>query len=269
MTTLLLLFFVGTPLICALLTYTVYCYEESNQTGHPLHLLLPDVAITALKSFARETLILILHPLGLWPGLWARPSAGKPLVILVHGLFHNQSGWILFRHWLRAHGYAVACFSYPSWKTDLDSTENRLLHYLENIIKDYPGQPIHLVGHSLGGLLLRAVLGRVRASDRIKTLVTMGTPYRGSKLSPFALNSLGRFLKHEGETVRDLAARPFPEHVRLLALRVPVDNMVLPNSALRCDVPGCTEQTTRHASHLGMLFSRQIFNDVLLWIRQG
>lgn len=267
MITLFLIIILGLPLASALLTYTLYCYEQANQQGVSLGQLLPDVLRTAVKSYLYECMMLVLHPLGLWPDLWSKPKAGQPIVILVHGLFHNQSGWIFYRHWLEAQGYSVACYRYPSWRTDLESVESSLKEYLEQIMTNHPDQPIHLVGHSLGGLLLRATLTHLTNVRPIKTLVTLGTPYQGSKLAPFALNSLGRFLTFQGETIQEINSRTVPSHIQYLALRVPVDNMVLPNSALYCHLPQCTEQITSHCSHIAMLYSKNIFLTILHWIR--
>jgi triacylglycerol lipase len=115
MITFLLSVILAVTLLLALLTYTLFCYEESNQSGKPLGPFLALAAKTTLRSIASEILILILHPVGLWPRLWKEPTEGKALVILVHGLFHNQSAWVLFRRWLHARGFGAACLSYASW----------------------------------------------------------------------------------------------------------------------------------------------------------
>lgn len=252
--------FVG---LVILLTYTLYCYEEANQSGRPLAPFLAMAGRTALRSAASELLIVALHPLGLWPGLWAKPTGGRPLVVLVHGLFHNPGAWFLFRRRLHARGFATACFGYASWGAEWDATVAELKEYLKKL----PGEEreIHLVGHSLGGLLLRSALADMR-DPRIRTLVTLGTPFWGSKLSPFALSSLGRHLGFRGETVTRVAGLPTPDHVRCLALRSPADNMVLPNSALRCGLPGWEERETRPVSHVAMLHAKEVFEEAVDWI---
>jgi len=127
---------------------------------------------------------------------------------------------------------------------------------------------VHLVGHSMGGLLLWSALAELEDKDscRIKSLVTMGTPFAGSKLSPFGLSSLGRYLGYEGETVRRVSGLPLPAHVQRLALYSPTDNMVLPNAALRCKAPGWHELETTPVSHVAMLHSRKVFREGQRWI---
>ena len=268
MITFLLTLFAGTTLVLSLLTYTLFCYEESNQSGKPLPPFLALAAQTFLRSVVSETVILILHPLGLYPRLWKEPTAGRDLVVLTHGLFHNQSAWVLFRRWLRRHGFSTACLSYASWGTQWDETVARVREDIKSLLDRHPDRDVHLIGHSMGGLLLWSALAQLedRDSVRIKSLVTMGTPFAGSKLSPFALTSLGRYLGYEGETVGRVTTLPLPGHVRRLALHSPADNMVLPNAALRCTAPGWSETQTGPVSHVAMLHSREVFREVAGWI---
>lgn len=266
MITFLLTAFLTLTLLLALLTYTLYCYEECNQTGKPLGPFLALAGKTALRSIASEIVILLLHPVGLWPRLWKEPTDGRDLVVLVHGLFHNQSAWVLFRRWLQARGFATVCVSYASWGAEWDETVAALREELASLLAAHPEREVHLVGHSMGGLLLWSALAQLEDASRIKSFVTMGTPFAGSKLSPFALTSLGRYLDYQGETVRAVTQQPLPSHVRRLALHSPADNMVLPNVALRCTAPGWQEVTTRPVSHVAMLHSREVFREVWSWI---
>lgn len=267
MITLLLIFIFGLPLLNTLLAYTLYCYEQTNAQQLSLGQVLPAVLRTALINYLGECLILFLYPLGFWPRLWTKPQGQGPIVILVHGLFHNPSAWIFFQRWFKKQGYPVACFAYPSWKTNWSSTEDKLVIFLQQILKDHPQQDVHLVGHSLGGLLLRAALGRLEYAPQIRSLSTLGTPYQGSKLAPFALNSLGRYLYYQGTKIQELNARPFPHQIPVLAFKAPVDNMVLPNSALQCPLAHSTTQETGYRSHLTMVYDPQIFKAMLAFIR--
>jgi pimeloyl-ACP methyl ester carboxylesterase len=268
MITFLLTILLTAILILALLTYTLYCYEETNQTGKPLRPYLALAAKTALRSMLSEIIILLLHPLGLWPRLWKKPAGGRDLVVLTHGLFHNQSAWIFFRRWLQDHGFAPVCLSYASWGAEWNETVDALREDLKALLATHPDREVHLVGHSMGGLLLWSALAELEDKDscRIKSLVTMGTPFAGSKLSPFGLSSLGRYLGYEGETVRRVSGLPLPAHVQRLALYSPTDNMVLPNAALRCKAPGWHELETTPVSHVAMLHSRKVFREVQRWI---
>ncbi len=77
-------------------------------------------------------------------------------VILIHGLWMH--GFVLLPHqrWLHAEGFSVRRFSYPSWRGGL--AENA--HLLSRFVNQTPGAVIHLVAHSLGGLVALEMLSR-------------------------------------------------------------------------------------------------------------
>ena len=94
-------------------------------------------------------------------------------VVLVHGLW--MSGWIMqgLRLQLARRGYAAHTFSYASTAHGLDEHARRLAARIDAL-----NQPvIHLVGHSLGGLVILRCL-RNHGERRIGRVVLMGTPVR-------------------------------------------------------------------------------------------
>lgn len=247
-------------LLTSLLSYSIYCYEEANQSQEPIKKYFKLSCRAFPQSIFSGILLMLVYPLGIYTKKWRMPShSTKPLVILVHGLFHNSSAWIYGRHKLHKAGFATACFQYPSRENDFTAIENKLLAYLRTILAANPQRKIHLVGHSLGGLLLRSAVWKIANIQQIQTLTTLGTPFSGSKMSPFALNTLGKSLQHQGSTVRRITQAPFPEQIRGYCIKSPADNMVLPLKSLNCPIPSWTTLETKPISHLAMLFSRQVY----------
>lgn len=56
----------------------------------------------------------------------------------------------------------------------------------------FPDQPVHIIGHSLGGLDARGLLADPAWRKRILSLTTIGTPHLGSFLADFAKLRMGR-----------------------------------------------------------------------------
>jgi pimeloyl-ACP methyl ester carboxylesterase len=77
---------------------------------------------------------------------------------------------------LAARGYAVQQFNYPSVRGSLDDNAAAL----ERFVAAVPGDVVHLVGHSLGGVLIRALLER-GVPQRMGRVVYLGSPLRGSR----------------------------------------------------------------------------------------
>lgn len=61
------------------------------------------------------------------------------------------------------------------------------------ILKDHPvwrdsSKPVHLLGHSAGGLVARLILEALKEERRILSCVTIASPHRGAKLAQIALD---------------------------------------------------------------------------------
>jgi triacylglycerol lipase len=88
---------------------------------------------------------------------------------------------------------------------------------LGEILRDaMPGEPLHIIAHSMGGLDARhAITNRRDVVTRVKTLVTIGTPHRGSPVADAVARKAGPLfqaipsvlmdqLLNNGDALRDL-----------------------------------------------------------------
>jgi pimeloyl-ACP methyl ester carboxylesterase len=96
-------------------------------------------------------------------------------VVLVHGLWMNGLEMSLLRHRLNKDGFATYRFSYPTVRCDIAANAARLQDFLRDIDAD----TVHLVGHSLGGLVILRLFEDF-PEQRPGRIVLLGTPYRGS-----------------------------------------------------------------------------------------
>jgi triacylglycerol lipase len=116
------------------------------------------------------------------------------------------------------------------------------------------GEPIVLMGHSMGGLLVRAAITDSETAKLVQAVVLLGAPNHGSKLSALAFGRLGRSLIHNGPLVTRLNAMKTPPDLPKLNLFSPLDNMVLPTSSLEISEPGWIQAETAPISHVSMLY---------------
>lgn len=100
-------------------------------------------------------------------------SAAAPAVLLVHGIWNARAWLAPFALRLRAEGLAPSVFGYASVWRDPETAGDRLIAHLRR-------HPVsHLVGHSLGGLVILEALRR--APDLpVQRVVCLGSPLRGS-----------------------------------------------------------------------------------------
>jgi triacylglycerol lipase len=65
----------------------------------------------------------------------------------------------------------------------------------EQILNAFPGEPVHVIGHSMGGLDARRLLADASWRRRVLSLTTVGTPHLGSALADFAKLRAGRVFR--------------------------------------------------------------------------
>jgi triacylglycerol lipase len=112
-------------------------------------------------------------------------GAGAP-VVLVPGFL--ASDWYLVEmfHWLQRIGYRPYLSRIGRNADCLDVLVGRLLETIE-AARAETGRPVHLIGHSLGGMLARAAA--LRRPESAASLITLGSPFRGIRPHPLILQA--------------------------------------------------------------------------------
>ncbi len=97
-------------------------------------------------------------------------------VVLVHGLYMKPWTWMSYRRFFRRHGYKVYLFGYKTTRQSFALT----LMQLTAFVNSRNEQTVHLVAHSMGGILSMRALPKIRKAGK---LVLLGTPLKGSKVA--------------------------------------------------------------------------------------
>ncbi|MBI1736402.1 MAG: alpha/beta fold hydrolase [Candidatus Rokubacteria bacterium] len=194
---------------------------------------------------------------------------GAP-VVLVHGFLTRGDYLSEMRGWLERIGYD-ARVAPIGWNTDCpDVLTNRLLDVVA-ARRAETGRAVHLVGHSLGGVLARAAAARAR--DAVASVATLSAPFRGISVHP-ALNVAARIVRDRIHRERGAAVRPACftfacdcPTVQAIDRPLPAD---LPQLAIVTRFDGlvdwryCLDEATTRvvhvtASHIGLAFNAQAY----------
>jgi triacylglycerol lipase len=122
-------------------------------------------------------------------------------IVLAHGLFGFQRiglGELTIASYfrgipdsLRAAGNRVLATRVPP----IAGVDRRARRLKEQIDEAFPGEPVHLIGHSMGGLDARLLATDPAWSRRVLSVTTIGTPHLGSSLADFAKLRVGRIYR--------------------------------------------------------------------------
>jgi len=211
------------------------------------------------------------YPLGL---VEAAFSTGRPCgdpthdtpVLLVHGYGHNRSGWFVLDRRLRRAGFtSVHTLNYVPVGRGVPSLGQRLEGRVSNILRATGAARVHLVGHSLGGIIIRWFVQELGGAEVADTAITLGSPHQGSPAAMLPLpERTARDLRPGSSVLRRLddgAGQPAVRAVRWIAYSSRVDVLV-PGPFGRLHIPGAVNIDVPGAGHLGLLLSRQVASSV-------
>jgi pimeloyl-ACP methyl ester carboxylesterase len=194
----------------------------------------------------------------------ADPLAARIPVLLVHGLVDNRSVFSVMNRSLRRRGFTHVCsWNYSPLLTDIARGAADLGAHIERICEQTGHDRVHVVGHSLGGLISRYYVQRQGGDRRVESLVTLGTPHHGSVWAHLAPTPLIRQLRPGSPVIRELD-EPADCSTPVTAIYSDLDQMVVPTSSGRCDHPDLQARNVlfRGIGHLSLPRHRGVVDEV-------
>ncbi len=111
----------------------------------------------------------------------------RPPVLLVHGLWSGSHMWDKMVQRLAADGFTVYTVDYPNVDSPARIAIMEFAGKIQTIRQEYLAQGINassvdVIGHSMGGVVARHYINQYQGGPDvdINTLITVGTPHRGS-----------------------------------------------------------------------------------------
>ncbi|MFN0124323.1 MAG: esterase/lipase family protein [Blastocatellia bacterium] len=114
------------------------------------------------------------------------PRGDRSAVIVVPGFMGTDHYLTEMYLWLRRIGYNPH-MSGIGWNADcLNILTGRLLETIDKAAAE-TGARVHLIGHSLGGVLSRSVAAR--RADKVASVISLGSPFRGIRSHPMVIQT--------------------------------------------------------------------------------
>lgn len=246
--------------LVVLLTYSIYWYEYANHKPSAfdqrfsrrnwslsLGLILPEICFNFIT--------LSMFPFGLIKAGNQHLTRGKTPVILLHGLFTNQSCWFYFKRRLKNLGVEnIVTLNLSGWHREEVQTE-LLAKRVDELRHRLGVNKVSLVGHSMGGIIARNYIQLRGGDTKIDRCICLGSPHHGSRLAPFSFSPLGKHLIPGSEFLQRLNSAPVPEQILMTNICSDRDNMVLPNNC--CHLSWGTSVELTGMGHTSLIYRRE------------
>ncbi|WP_177176544.1 alpha/beta fold hydrolase [Hyunsoonleella jejuensis] len=185
------------------------------------------------------------------------------LVLMLPGYTETQFVFYEFRKCLKESDVSFKTIKYRPFLGDLDLEIEKLMVEIHSVISNNPEKEIVLIGHSMGGLIARCVLERLRDSNKVKSIM-ISTPHLGTKLASFALGSCGKQMRPKSCFINSMA-KAFNKNS--LNIYSNADSLVCPRSSLL--YLGNNVQTKKKLLHNSILFDREVVQEINKFIDHG
>ena len=142
---------------------------------------------------------------------------------------------------------------------------------VESLCRRYGIESIDIVAHSKGGLIARYYVKRLNGARRVRHLVTLATPHRGTWASFAAIPLLGWFARSVYQMtpvspfIRQLQKGAWPSNVQLTSIYSTADWVAPPS---RCSLELLPGEPTHNVqldsvNHSAMLYSKAVFEHIV------
>ncbi|MDO6569222.1 alpha/beta fold hydrolase [Alteromonas sp. 1_MG-2023] len=232
-------------------------------------------------------LLMLSHTAGCATAKVSSPKyqADDEIVVLAHGLGRSDWAMWLFAHRIEHANYKVCLLDYATIGVSVASLLDETTRQIDTCLQNAP--KVHFVGHSLGGLVIRAYLQNNEdelESVNVGEVVLIGTPNKGSELADYysdswlmnlgggvsrALVTGSRSLGNNLDAIDfniGVIAGTKPLGLTRNKFKGPNDGLVSVEST---KLEGMSDFITIEVGHSQMRYSEEVANQTIHFLQQG
>lgn len=230
-----------------------------------------DVPLWREALFGVDWLALRLSPIYYGIGV---PRGDRSPVVVIPGFLGSDNYLVELYYWLRRIGYKSYYSRIGRNAECPDLLTERLLQTMDQANQE-TGRKVHLVGHSLGGLIARSAAGQ--HPEQVEQVITLASPFRDIRVHPMILAAAGfvrgRIVRERGNGHAERGCYtgectcPFasslrddvPAGIRRTAVYTKSDGVV--------DWRSCIEEDDKYnilveGTHSGLAFNPQVYRTI-------
>lgn len=197
-------------------------------------------------------------------------SPDSPPVLLIHGFLGTRGSMYMLERRLVDDGFVVVSFNIGTLNVrDIRRSAFLIHRKIERILAQTPSQKIDIIGHSMGGLIGLYYIKKLGGHARVRKLVMMGTPVRGTWTALAGVATLGLWstsswqLLPRSRFLDELAQGPIPPNVEVSTIAAARD-WVVPLNTTR--LRGATAITVP-LGHSSLVVSDEVYRRIVNTLR--
>jgi pimeloyl-ACP methyl ester carboxylesterase len=184
---------------------------------------------------------------------------GHP-VYLLPGFLSDERSLRALHHWLTDNGYNVLSWAFGRNLGPSGVSLERLVDTVRDASRDY-GQPVSLIGQSLGGIFAREIAREI--PTHVRQVITLGSPFRRTDSNGIAPVVLRLFELINGQQAdalkREAGDISTPPPVPCTAIYSRTDGVAHWRICIEDETP-LTDNVEVVGSHCGMIFNPAIYH---------
>ncbi len=197
-------------------------------------------------------------------------SAAAPPVLIIHGFLGTRGSMYVLERRLVEDGFVVVSFNLGTLNVrDIRRSAFLIHRKIERILAQTPSQKIDILGHSMGGLIGLYFVKKLGGHARVRKLVMLGTPVRGTWAALAGVVTLGLWstsswqLLPRSRFLDELAQGPMPPGVEVHTIAAARDWVVpLPSTKV-----SNANAMTVPLGHSSLVVSEEVYRRVVQALR--
>jgi alpha-beta hydrolase superfamily lysophospholipase len=199
-------------------------------------------------------------------------------VLLLHGIGRSPASLAKLERGLAAAGFETLNLGYKSRTASLDQLADQVRREAGAFLDRNDG-PLHIVTHSMGGLVARALIAKYRPAS-LGRVVMLGPPNQGSEIADL-LHRTWLYRRFYGPAGAQLITGPMPRVDFSLGVIAgdrsldPFCWLIIPGpndgkvSVARTAIGGMDDHAVLHATHTFMARNARVLSLTIRFLRRG
>ncbi|MEZ5185254.1 MAG: alpha/beta fold hydrolase [Candidatus Nanopelagicales bacterium] len=197
-------------------------------------------------------------------------AAGTP-IILIHGIIDNHTVFTFLRRSLNKRGFGrVITLNYSPLSDDIPRVARRLKSLVEKVRRETGYERVHVIGHSMGGVVARYYVQCLGGDKRVHTLVTLGSPHAGTLPAYLVPHSVVKQMRPDSPIVRELEAPAPGCKTRMVAIWSDLDQLIIPQRNARIVHPDLNARNVfvKGVGHTSFPVDRRVVHEICTTLAQ-